>query len=766
MGMTKSHVEINGRRIGPGEPCYVIAEIGVNHNGDLALAKRLVDAAVKAGADAVKFQKRHLPQVYQQAILDEPRNGEQGLQYIIPLLAEFELDDDAFRELFDYCRHKGIVGLCTPWDRVSVDFLQTLDLPAYKIGSPDMTNLPLIEHVLKTGKPLLVSTGMSTEEEIRLTVNYLRAHDASCALLHCISTYPAPCEEINLRFIQTLREWTGWPVGYSGHDTGTAISLAAVAMGANLLERHLTLDRQMRGPDHSASLEPQQFADQVAAIREAEAAFGVPHRWITRGELLNRRVLGKSLVATECIPAGTVLTRDMITSKSPGLGLCPQLVTELVGRRVDRDLRPDDFFTEDDLGDTETSHQASLIDVRTRWGIIARFTDVGRLVPRFEQAGMSLIEFHISDRDLDAGLGAFRPREYGCDLVVHAPEYLGDELIDLCSANDEQRRRSVGRIQETINLVRRLAPSFRTSFPRGPKVVFHVGGMSADGKAYDLSGACERLLKSLRQLSTTDVDLLLENLPPYPWYFGGRWFGHVMADAQNTARLCGASGLGLCFDTSHAALECHRSGASLMEFAQYCLPLIRHLHVSDAAGTSGEGLQIGEGQINFVELMPLLVERQPSLVPEIWMGHHRNGRGFRLGLERLTDALWASRVLGVREEAYGGPVELNQLLTRSTATVLAALQTIDVNRLGITFIVDELDTVLGVVTDGDIRHALAHGVSLDGPIAAVMTRDFVFGTEDMTRQELRSRLPGRSRVMPIVDANRRLVGYASDRWPA
>ena len=168
--------------------------------------------------------------------------------------------------------------------QASVDFLETLSLDGYKIGSPDMTNFPLIEHVVATGKPLLMSTGMSTEEEIRRTLAFLEELKAEYALFHCVSTYPAAPEEMNLRFMEIAAEWSGRPVGYSGHDTGIAISLAAVAMGARLLERHLSLDRTMRGPDHKASLEPAQFAEQVRAVREVELSLGVARRWLTRGE--------------------------------------------------------------------------------------------------------------------------------------------------------------------------------------------------------------------------------------------------------------------------------------------------------------------------------------------------------------------------------------------------------------------------------------------------------------------------------------------------
>jgi N-acetylneuraminate synthase len=753
---------IGGRRIGANEPCFIIAEIGLNHNGDLAVAKRLVDAAVAAGADAVKFQKRKLAELYQKAILDQPRNGEQGLQYIVPLLVEFELSDADFAELVEHCRARDITFLCTPWDRGSVDYLESLGMPAYKIGSPDMTNFPLIEHVVATGKPLLVSTGMSTEDEIRRTLAFLGELGAEYALFHCVSTYPAAPEEINLRFMQQLREWSGVPVGYSGHDTGTTVSVGAIALGARMLEKHLTLDRGMRGPDHKASLEPADFAHQVKVVREMEAAMGVPHRWMTRGEVLNRRALAKSLVATVDIPVGTVVTRDMITSKSPGLGLSPQFVQSLVGRRMHRALTADEVFLEEDLYDAEHPAPRRTVQLPAPWGIVARFNDVDPMIERFGPQGMSFIEFHVSDRDLDAGIAAFDRRQYPYGLVVHAPEYAHDILIDLCSADEAQRRTSVQRIQKTIDLARELAPHFDLSgFPLGPKIVMHVGGMSPRPDRYDVHAASDRLLDALRQLDTSGVDLLLENLPPFPWYFGGRWFGHVLTDADNTEYLCRESGLGLCFDTSHASLECARTGASLTEFGRRIAPYVRHLHVSDGAGTSGEGLQIGDGDVNFIALLPELLRSRPTLIPEIWMGHHRTGEGFQVALEHLTDLTWASGVLGVAPVA-GAEATLEMMTVQADDTILTALQRIDANRRGIAFVVDGERRVVGVVTDGDIRHGLVGGSNLHTAVAEVMTRDFVSAPLGMAPDEIRARLHGRTRIIPIVDDAGRLLNYASE----
>jgi len=758
--VSRTHIRIADRRIGPNEPCYIIAEAGINHNGDMKLAKALVDAAVEAGADAVKFQKRKLSEVYQEAILEEPRLGEQALQYLVPILIEFELADGEFVELNRYCEQRGITFLCTPWDTHSVDFLERLGVPGYKIGSPDMTNVLLLEHVVRTQKPLIVSTGMSTEEEIRTTIAFLAERQAECALLHCVSTYPAAPEEINLRFMRALREWSGWPVGYSGHDPGLAISLAAVALGANVLERHLTLDRSLRGPDHSSSLTPADLASQVSAVREVELSLGVPHRWMTRGEILNRRALGKSLVARVDIPAGTVVTAPMVTSKSPGMGLSPQLVEQLIGRRLARTIHRDEPFSEDDLQDELGSSTDRPIDVGTNWGIVARFTDIDDLLARFERDGMSFIEFHVSDRDLDVGVDGFNRRQFPHEMVVHAPEYCHDQLIDLCAADDAQRSMSIARIQKTIDLARALAPHFRAS-ERGPKIVVHVGGMAPRLEHYDRAGARERLLDSIGRIDHAGVDLLLENLPPFPWYFGGKWFGHVLVDTTDTVELCEQSGLGLCFDVSHAALACNRSGESLVQFAGAVMPHVRHLHVSDAAGTGGEGLQIGEGDVNFIELMPLLLTARPTLIPEIWMGHHLGGRGFRLGLNRLTDLVWASQVLGRGTDATTRR-ELDSLTVPADATVMTALQVIDRNRMGIAFVVDDRRVVVGVTTDGDIRSAIVRGSNLHSRVSDVMTRQFTSARTGMTPDEIRARLPGRTRVMPVVDAEGRLVNYASE----
>ena len=251
-------IKIGERRVGDGQPAFIIAEIGVNHNGILELAFQLIDAAVHAGADAVKFQKRDLESIYPQKYLDNANAGEKTLRYLLPILQRVELSDYAFHKIVEYCRLREITFLCSAWDPISADFVDRVGAPAFKVASADLTNLPLLDHLVKKGKPLILSTGMSRIEEVAFTVDFLKQRGADFALLHCNSTYPAAFEDINLRFMEQLRQF-GVPVGYSGHERGIAVSTVAAALGASIIERHITLDRTMDGPDHASSLEPQGF---------------------------------------------------------------------------------------------------------------------------------------------------------------------------------------------------------------------------------------------------------------------------------------------------------------------------------------------------------------------------------------------------------------------------------------------------------------------------------------------------------------------------
>ncbi len=618
-------IKVGGNTIGDGFPTYIIAEIGINHNGDEDAAMRLIDAAAQAQANAVKFQKRDLPSLYRQDILEHPERFEQYFQYVLPHLKKVELSREAMARLKGYSESLGLDFICTPFDIKSADFLRELDVAAIKIASADLTNFELLSHVAGFGKPLIVSTGMSTWREINSAVSLLQGYQVSFALLHCRSVYPVWPRDVNLRMINQLRAF-GVPVGYSGHELGITIALVAASMGASIIEKHLTLDRTQEGPDHKASLEPYEFKRLVRDIRIADQAMGNEKRFLLRGEVLNRELFGKSLLASCDIPRGTKITREMIQVKGPGKGLPPYRLQDLIGKTAKRDIRKGNFFTEQDLGQQKSPGLNGAFN--TKWGLIARFNDHEEMLS-FEP---EVLEFHLAQNDLDV---PFKPKGvYPCGLVVHAPEYMGEKLSDLCSPDEEIRKASIQVVLRSIRLALDIAPHFNGV----PKVIAHPGAMSLQRKL-DPAGLGETLARSLDELrgfsEVQEVELLFENLPPYPWYFGGQWKGNYFMDAEEIASFCQEHQLRICFDLSHAALYCNAKEKDLEEAILTLLPHTSHLHLADAYGLDGEGVQIDEGDIDMGRILPLFKGFQGTWVPEIWRGHLHGGQGFFTALERI-----------------------------------------------------------------------------------------------------------------------------------
>lgn len=330
-------LSIGDRSIGLGAPCFVIAEAGVNHNGDVARALELVDAAALAGADAVKFQTfsadRLATAEAPKAAYQQERTGAAGSQR--DMLRALELSGHAHASLQRRCAERGIVFLSTPFDERSADLLDTLGVPAFKIPSGEVTNTPLLMHVARKGRPLLISTGMATLDDVRHAVDAIRgAGNDRIVLLHCTSAYPAPIDGANLRAMHTLAETFGAPVGYSDHTPGIAVALAATALGACVIEKHLTLDRTLPGPDHQASIEPDEFAALVRGIRAVEAALGDGVKMPSDSERALAAAVRRSLVAARDLAAGERLTPDMVIAKRPGTGLAPAALPQMLGRRL------------------------------------------------------------------------------------------------------------------------------------------------------------------------------------------------------------------------------------------------------------------------------------------------------------------------------------------------------------------------------------------------------------------------------------------------
>jgi N,N'-diacetyllegionaminate synthase len=345
-------IKIGGALLGEGEPCFIVAEAGVNHNGDVNLAKELIDAAKHAGADAVKFQafraERVVTKYAEKADYQKETTGSNKLQY--DMIRRLELKDEEFKELFNYAEKNNIIFLSSAFDKDSVDLLSDLGVPAFKVPSGEITNFPLLRHIAEKKKPIILSTGMSTLNEIEEALEVIRERGVEdIVLLHCVTSYPAKIEDANLRVIETLRHRFKLPVGFSDHTLGITIPIAAAALGAVLIEKHFTLDRTLPGPDHRASTEPDELKDMIRAIRKVEKALGDGIKKPTEDEERIKKVVRRSIVAKTEILKGTIITEDMLDFKRPGIGIEPRHLNEVVGRRAKKDIKPDELITFDKL---------------------------------------------------------------------------------------------------------------------------------------------------------------------------------------------------------------------------------------------------------------------------------------------------------------------------------------------------------------------------------------------------------------------------------
>jgi len=628
--------EVSGRTISETSPVFIIAEIGNNHNGSLELAKKLVDAAVASGADCAKFQMRDLKTLYNDFGDASDASTDLGAQYTLDILKRFQLSDNEMLKIFDYCTKKNIIPLCTPWDVSSLNKLIEYGMDAYKISSADFTNTELLDAVAKTGKLMICSTGMATELEISEGIEYIKGTGSPFVLLHCNSTYPAPFRDINLKYMQHLKEATGGLVGYSGHERGISVAIAAVSSGAKIIEKHFTLDKTMEGNDHKVSLLPDEFKQMVEGIRQVEEAMGhASERRLSQGEMMNRENLAKSLVANVNIPAGVTITNEMISIRSPGQGLQPNRKKELVGRINKLDKKAGDFFFASDL--EEDRIEATDYKFKRCWGVPARYHDLQEMRVK---SNMDLLEIHLSYKDMELDFRKYIEDPIDLGLVVHAPElFEGDHTLDLCSPDESYRQRSIKEMQRVINLTRNLSKYFKSDKPTC--IVTNVGGFSNDGHINNAKVVeLYQILKdSLQQLDTEGVEIIPQSMPPFPWHFGGQQYHNLFMDAESIIEFCADTNMRICLDTSHSKLACNFMKKSFTEFTRKVAPYVAHMHIADAKGVDGEGLQIDDGEIDWAAFMEVVDNLIPeaTFIPEIWQGHKNGGQGAWKALQILSN---------------------------------------------------------------------------------------------------------------------------------
>ena len=627
-------VHLGAHTISEDGPPFLIAEIGNNHNGSLENAKRLVDLAAQSGAHSAKFQLRDMASLFGENVNEDSENL--GSQYTMDLLRRFQLSTAELLEVMQYTRQKGLLPLCTPWDEKSADILDEFGVDGFKVASADFTNHGFLRYLARTGKPLICSTGMASEEEIRESIKVLRSVGAQFVLLHCNSTYPAPFKDINLSYLPKLRKSGDCIVGYSGHERGINVAVAAVGLGAKIIEKHFTTDRSLEGNDHKVSLLPDEFREMANAIEQVYSSLGSNGpRQLTQGEMMNRVTLAKSIYAARDIESGALLDEADVIIKSPGRGLQPNYLKELLSKPLRRNVTKGDVFYPDDIVD-EVVEAKSKYGFWSKWGIPVRHHDYRALL---DFVSPDMLEFHLSYKDLDLEHDEYFPAKVDAHLVVHAPElFYGDHTLDLSSEDEAYRKHSIVELKRTIEVVKAIKPYFK-NHDQKIGLVTNVGGFSHDRPltAAVVDRRAQILRRSLVELENDDVEIWPQTMPPFPWHFGGQQYHNLFLDGDWISNFCEEMNMRVCLDVSHSALACNKFGASLSQFLDTVLPYTAHLHLADAAGVDDEGLQIGDGGIDWVMIAEKMKLHAPAAtwLPEIWQGHENNGAGFWVALDRL-----------------------------------------------------------------------------------------------------------------------------------
>jgi sialic acid synthase SpsE/sugar phosphate isomerase/epimerase len=630
--VSANEFEIGDFTVG-GPRTFIIAEIGNNHNGSVDLAKKLVDEAIVAGVDCVKFQIRNKKALYR---TQPGKEGSEdlGVEYTQDLLNKVELTLDEHREIRRYCAERGICYLCTPWDEPSVDVLAEMDVSALKLASADLTNPYLIRKAASLGKPLILSTGMSYEPEIERAVAQVQGLGVPFVILHCNSAYPAPECDIHLNYIRRLKELHPF-IGYSGHERGIAISIAAVALGSCVIERHISMDRLMEGPDHAASLEPLEFKAMVDGIRQLELAlpWTGPGRQPSQGELLNRENLSKSVIAAREIKTGQIFDEADFRIASPGQGLAPYRLPELVGKKAVRDIAVSDFLYETDLKSEKS--QKRKYHFPNFWGVPVRYHDFRNYLDWIEP---DLYEFHLSYRDLSLTPETYLEKTDCRRLIVHAPElFENSELLDTVSDDLAYRQRSIDNVKRCVEAAERI----RAYFPKADSalIVANVGGFSMD-EPFELSRRpvlYDRFVENMSKVDFGSMELIPQNMAPFPWHFGGQRHQNIFMMPEELAEQAKRMNIRYCIDLSHLQMTCNHFKIDFQEAMALLLPHAAHLHVADAAGVNGEGVLIGSGDVKWPQTWEK-IKRYPtvSFIPEVWQGHKGHGAGFWNALDFLT----------------------------------------------------------------------------------------------------------------------------------
>ena len=504
-----------------------------------------------------------------------------------------------------------------------------------------MTNFSLIKKCSTLNLPFIISTGMWVEDDIKNCTEFYKKIGIDYSLLLANSTYPSPYEDLNLNFISKLKEMSK-VVGYSGHERGVFIPISAITLGAKIIEKHITLDRNQKGPDHKASMIPEEWNLMVKNIRDLEKSLG-DTKSVNQAELLNKEVFAKSAYSNDIFKTGHILQENDVYFKSPGKGIFEHQLPNFIGRTLKSDVLSDECISKEDFETITRINDWRKFDFSKKWGVKCRFHDYDK----YKILKAPVMEFHCSESDLELN---FDVKNTDSELIIHAPEIVEREIVDICSKDVRIVEKSLDILQRTIDKTIEMSSNWPLA---KPKMVVHLGGMSLDQieeskyKVNSLSTHEEMIsiaIQNFKKLnySKDEIDILPENLPPRPWYLGGEWFQYGYGPSSDMIRFCKEFDLKMTFDISHAQLWCNLEKITLREYAEQVMPYVSHVHISDAFGLNGEGLQINEGDLDFDSIMSLFKSYDFSWVTEIWSGHLHQGCGTYKAMCDLNDKYFNS----------------------------------------------------------------------------------------------------------------------------
>ena len=611
---------------------YIIAAIGLNHNGSIVEAKYLCKLAYESGFNAVKFQLRS-----KRLFLNINGARDIGSEIFDDFINKTFIDYKGYQEISNYCEELGITIFFSVWDLESIKFAEKLNTEIYKIASPDINNFILIDKVIELKKPLIFSTGMSTEKEINNLIKYLRNKKGEFSILHCHSAYPSPNHHLNLNYIKVLYKKGNFDVGYSSHDQGELASIAAVALGVKIIEKHITLNRKAYGKDNLISLEPKELKNFTSKLREVYLMLGSDYkqRKIGPGEKFNKIALSKSIITKANIKKGNLINSSLIDFYPSGEGLSAYEFEKYKNKSLLKDVKKGKLLTKDlFIKDSKRKNFKNLN--KHLFGIPVRYRDLNNLSKKINT---NYLEIHLSKNDIFfEEFTIIKDKILDKIIGFHSPDIYANNLIfDPTNENKNTARRSSNEFENVLKHIKKFHISNSISYKLNCVTSFSCYSENSHKNLRENEYEAINLFISKFEKKYPMIKILPQTLPPLAWYLGGQRYVNTFAKPSSILRFCKKYNKLICLDISHLYMACNYFHEDFTYWAIKILPHTKHLHLSGANGIDDEGINLDKcpEMIIFLKYLLSNFNSSRSFIVETWQGHLNNGEGFKKDLNYL-----------------------------------------------------------------------------------------------------------------------------------